>query len=291
MKIFISSLTAILICSQAFAQSPRNIANAYKNEGYKLIWNEEFNHNGTVDYTKWSFERGMQRNNEAQFYQLQNAQCKDGYLSIEARIERTPNTAYDPNSNAWNRRTPYANYTSSSINTRNKFSFQYGRIEVRAKIPTASGAWPAIWLLGKSMPWPHCGEIDIMEYYRINNKPHILANAAWGGRHEYDAQWDTGAIPFSHFLAKDPDWSNQFHIWRMDWDKDAIRIYLDGELLNETLLNEVKNLNPRFAENHPFHQPHYILLNLALGGDNGGEIDNSAFPLTYLVDYVRVYQK
>lgn len=141
------------------------------------------------------------------------------------------------------------------------------------------------------MPWPHCGEIDVMEFYRIKDKPHILANTAWGGRSNFDAQWDTGATPFTHFTEQDPNWADKFHIWRMDWDEEAIRIYLDGELLNETLLDEVKNLNPRYAQSHPFRQPQYILLNLALGGDKGGVIDDTTFPLVYEVDYVRVYQK
>ncbi len=264
---------------------------ASSTDGYTLVWSEEFNTDGPVDPQKWNFEIGLQRNHEAQYYQPDNAVCKNGCLQIEGRIERKANPAYDPNSNAWNKRMPYADYTSSSINTRHKFTFQYGRLEVRAKIPTASGSWPAIWLLGSTMPWPHCVEIDVMEYYQIKGTPHILANAAWGGRYEFDAQWDTGAVPFTHFLAKDADWANKFHVWRIDWDENAIRLYLDDELLNETLLDQVNNLNPHFSHKHPFRQPHYILLNLALGGDNGGKIDNSAFPIVYEVDYVRVYQK
>lgn len=285
---------SIILCAApycCYAQTSRQVANAYKKEGYKLIWSEEFNTDGKVNPVLWNFELGLQRNHEAQYYQTENAKCKDGCLQIEARIERQANAAYDPDSREWNRQIAYADYSSSSINTRGKFTFQYGRMEVRAKIPTSSGAWPAIWLLGANMPWPHCGEIDVMEFYRIKNKPHILANTAWGGRGSFDAQWDTGATPFTHFTEQDPDWADKFHIWRMDWDEEAIRIYLDGELLNETLLDETKNLNPHYTQSHPFRQPQYILLNLALGGDNGGEIDESSFPLIYFVDYVRIYQK
>ena len=186
---------------------------------------------------------------------------------------------------------PFAEYTSSSINTRGKYAFRYGRLEVRARIPVAKGAWPAIWLLGTSLPWPHNGEIDVMEYYHTDGIPYILANAAWGGERQYQAVWNTGKIPYAHFLERDPDWADKFHIWRMDWDENAIRIYLDGELLNEIDLEKTVNRGGRGAGVNPFHREQFILLNLALGGDNGGPIDDSALPMHYEIDYVRVYQK
>ena len=129
-----------------------------------------------------------------------------------------------------------------------------------------------------------------MEYYPVNGIPQILANAAWGNDKPYNAVWNSKKIPFSHFTDKDPDWADKFHIWRMDWDKDYIRIFLDDELLNEISLD--KTINGSIGEgSNPFHKPQYILLNLALGGDNGGEIDDSVFPMKYEIDYVRVYQK
>jgi beta-glucanase (GH16 family) len=128
-----------------------------------------------------------------------------------------------------------------------------------------------------------------MEYYRIDDVPHILANTAWGTDRAYHAKWNTVATPFSKFTDKDPDWANKFHVWRMDWDETAIRLYLDDELLNETLLSETVNGSVGNNTN-PFKQPHYILLNLAIGGDNGGTPDDAAFPLQYEIDYVRVYQ-
>ncbi|KAA6323441.1 hypothetical protein EZS27_027118, partial [termite gut metagenome] len=152
------------------------------------------------------------------------------------------------------------------------------------------GSWPAIWTLGKDMPWPSNGEIDIMEYYRIKGVPHILANVAWGTDRPFNAKWDSEKIPFEHFTANDPDWASKFHIWRMDWDETSIRLYLDDELLNETLLSATLNGKAGNYTN-PFKQPHYILLNLAIGGQNGGEPDVKAYPLKYEIDYVRVYQK
>lgn len=176
------------------------------------------------------------------------------------------------------------------MRTMGKKEFKYGRFEIRAKIPTATGSWPAIWTLGVDKEWPSNGEIDIMEYYQIGGKPHILANLAWGTDRRYNAAWNTKTIPFAEFLEKDPLWANKFHVWRMDWDEEAVRIYIDDNLVNETLLANTKNGSLGNYEN-PFHQPHYILLNLAIGGQNGGIPDDAAFPLQYQVDYVRVYSK
>ena len=129
-----------------------------------------------------------------------------------------------------------------------------------------------------------------MEYYRIKGEPHILANAAWGTDWQWNARWNSKAIPFTHFTDKKPAWADKFHIWRMDWDETAIKIYLDDELLNEILLSETVNGTIGKGTN-PFRMPQYLLLNLALGGINGGEIDDKGIPMRYEIDYVRVYQK
>lgn len=259
-------------------------------KGHKLIWKEEFNNKGNLDTAIWNYEYGMKRNEEYQWYQADNAICKNGVLTITAKKERVKNPNYDLNSKDWHKNREYAEYTSSSINTREKKEFKYGRFLIRARIPIADGAWPAIWTLGVNMEWPSNGEIDIMEYYRINNKPHILANAAWGTEQRYNAKWKSSAKPFSHFLKKDPYWADKFHIWQMDWDEEAILLYLDGELLNEIPLSETINGSLGNFSN-PFKQPHYLLLNLAIGGLHGGIPDDTAFPLKYEVDYIRVYKK
>lgn len=261
-----------------------------QHDGYTLVWNDEFNNEVTPDKRFWSFEKGFARNHELQWYQEDNAFCENGVLTISARKEKRENPLYESGSNDWRKRRKYIEYTSSSIKTESKKEFQYGRFEVRAKIPTASGAWPAIWTLGREMEWPSNGEIDIMEYYHIDNVPHILANAAWGTEQKYNAKWNSVAIPFSHFTDKDSNWADKFHVWRMDWDEETVRLYLDDELLNETLLSETTNGSLGDFKN-PFMQPHYILLNLAIGGQHGGAPDDTAFPMNYEIDYVRVYQK
>jgi beta-glucanase (GH16 family) len=129
-----------------------------------------------------------------------------------------------------------------------------------------------------------------MEFYRINGVPHILANVAWGSDQRYQAVWRSRRVPFTHFTAKDPGWALKFHVWRMDWDETAIRLYLDDELLNDVPLSTTVN-GAIGGHSNPFTQPQYILLNLALGGDCGGTIDDNAFPMRYEIDYVRIYKK
>lgn len=258
---------------------------------WKLVWSEEFNTEGAYNPKVWEPESGFVRNHEDQWYQGENAWQENGCLIIEARCEHRKNPMFNRGDRRdWRTEREFINYTSASLTTRRSFSFLYGRLEVKAKIPTSSGAWPAIWLLGKDMPWPSCGEIDVMEYYRINGVPHILANAAWGNDLQYNATWNSKRIPFSFFTEKDPRWTEKFHIWRMDWTPEAIRIYLDDELLNDIPLSQT--INGSIGQHtNPFMRPQYLLLNLAIGGDNGGPIDDAVMPMRYEIDYVRVYQQ
>jgi beta-glucanase (GH16 family) len=256
-------------------------------QGMKLLWNDEFNTNGAPNPSNWKFEKGFVRNEELQWYQEANATCENGLLVFNALKANLPNPNYVAGSTNWKTSREYINYTSSSIQTAGLFSFLYGRVEVRARIDTSKGAWPAIWTLGENGEWPACGEIDMMEFYRIGDVQNILANMAWGTNKRWTAKWDGSHTPLSHFLAKDKDWPKKFHIWRMDWTKDKISLYLDDELLNETDVNAT--INPVGPPANGFQQKQYLLLNLAIGG-NGGDPSKSAFPIKYEVDYVRVYQ-
>jgi len=259
-------------------------------DGWKLVWSDEFNGSGAPDPAVWNFEHGFVRNHEDQWYQSENAFQEGGLLIIEARKEHKPNPTYQAGSQNWGRSREFIEYTSACITSSRKKTFLYGRLEVKAKIPVAGGSWPAIWTLGSGMEWPSCGEIDVMEYYRIGGVPHILANAAWGNDRQWGSVWNSKKIPYRHFTDKDPHWADKFHVWRMDWDESFLRIYLDDELLNEVDLTTTINGSRGRGEN-PFKKPQYILLNLALGGDNGGKIDDSAFPMRYEIDYVRIYEK
>ena len=249
-------------------------------DGYALVWSQEFDAGGQPDPTVWGYERGFVRNREAQWYQPENAWVADGRLIIEARRERVENSRHDPDRRDWRRRRSHAEYTSASLTTRGKHEWLYGRFELRAKIDTRAGSWPAWWTLGTRRGWPACGEIDIMEYY----DGVVLANACWsaGG---WSQHWDAVRKPLDQL--GDKDWAAKFHVWRMDWDQDAIVIYLDGRLLNTVAVTHTRNPDG----SNPFRAPHYMLVNLAIGGMHGGDPSATEFPMRYEIDYIRVYQK
>ena len=249
--------------------------------GWTLVWADEFAKDGPPDPKNWGFERGFVRNQEAQWYQPENAVVRGGMLVIAARRERRANPDYDAGSGDWKKSRPFAEYTSASLTTGGRHSWRYGRWEMRAKLDTRAGLWPAFWTVGATGEWPSGGEIDIMEYYRS----HLLANAAWGTPRRYVAAWSTVRKPLTGFAA--PHWSDRFHVWRMDWDPGWIRLSVDGVLMNAIDLS--KTINPDGT--NPFHAPQSLILNLAVGGQSGGDPSQTAFPARYVIDYVRIYQK
>ncbi|SFB79674.1 Glycosyl hydrolases family 16 [Parapedobacter composti] len=253
------------------------------NDGYQLVWSDEFDGDGPVDTSHWRFEKGFVRNQEDQWYQEENAYRKDGLLIIEARKESKPNPTYKAGSTHWGQARKTIAYTGASINTRGKHSWQYGRFEMRARIPIGGGLWPAFWTLGVKGEWPSNGEIDIMEYYRGM----ILANIACGTRERWKAEWYSKTMPVDSLGGE--AWADEFHVWRMDWDETEIALYVDDMLMNRVPLDQLVNKDGTGF--NPFKQPHYILLNFALGGMNGGKIDDSLLPAKYEIDYVRVYQR
>jgi beta-glucanase (GH16 family) len=250
--------------------------------GYALVWADEFNGTGDPNPKNWAYERGFVRNRELQWYQSGNAREADGLLIIEARRERVAKRRFDPRSSDWKRNREFAEYTSASLLTRGLHSWQYGRFEMRGRIDTRPGLWPAFWTLGGKGTWPHNGEIDVMEYYRGI----LLANVAWGGAQRYQPIWADSRKPIESF--NDADWSGAFHIWRMDWDERAIVLSVDGERLNEVDLT--RTVNQDGSATNPFHHPHHLLLSLAVGGQ-GGDPSKTSFPARYELDYVRVYQR
>jgi beta-glucanase (GH16 family) len=250
--------------------------------GYKLVWSDEFNTDGAPDPKNWGFERGLVRNQELQWYQRENARCEDGKLIIEARSETVKNPGYDPNGFRWQQGRENAEYTSASLSTRGLQQWTYGRFEMRARIPTESGMWPAYWTLGLGRRWPTSGEIDIMEYYRGMLK----FNVAWTAANRRGAIWGSKQKLLREFPSA---WSAEFHTWRMDWDEQQIQLFLDDQLMNTVDLKETAN--ETVVGGNAFKNPQYILLSLAIGGMNGGDPANTKFPQKFEVDYVRVFQK
>ena len=249
---------------------------------YYLIWADEFNGQGMVDVKKWGFERGFARGKELQWYQPDNAFMENGLLVIEGRKERFANPLYLPGSKKWKTARQFVEYTSSSLTTEDLFDFQYGKLAVRAKVSNKTGTFPAIWTLGVECSWPANGEVDIMENYQGD----ILANFAWGTDLRKKPKWDSIKVPVSQMEQR---WAEKFHLWEMDWDSHYMSIYLDGQLINELDLTKSINGADNCEGQNPFRQPHFILLNLALGS-HGGSVANLEFPTRYLIDYVRVYK-
>jgi beta-glucanase (GH16 family) len=255
--------------------------------GYKLVWSEEFDAPGLPDPAKWSYEVGLVRNKEEQYYtegRKENARVENGHLVLEGIKEEFKNAKFQEGSANW-QHAEKAKYTSGSIHTNGKASWTYGRVEVRAKLPAgAKGMWPAIWMLGTNIGeigWPKCGEIDIMEF--VGKEP----NHVFGTLHWFNPEKGKHDSRGGKHVA-DPPPSEDFHRYTVDWTAEKIDFYYDDLLYHTHDLTDPKI--PQGADN-PFHKPQYLILNLALGGAWGGKIDDSALPQQFLVDYVRVYQK
>ncbi len=240
--------------------------------GYQLVWSDEFNRSGPPDSAKWAYDTEANRsgwyNNELQYYaasRAENASVVDGHLIITARRE-TMSGASDYGGQR---------YTSARLITRGKASWTYGFYEIRAKLPCAAGSWPAIWMLGAENKWPDGGEIDIMEH--VGNDPGVVHSTVHN-RATAGTSGNGGSL-------KLPTACNAFHRYQLEWTKDALTFYVDGQPVHTYAKARVG------SGGWPFDKPQYLLLNLAVGGDMGGKVDDRLFPMTFEVDYVRVYQR
>lgn len=197
-------------------------------DGYKLVWSDEFDYTGKPDSGKWAYEYGLIRNNESQYYtdSLKNARVEDGYLKIEAIKEPIKNAAFvSVDEQGWKKNTEVASYTSASITTRSIADWQYGIIEVKAKIPQGVGLWPAIWMLGNNYAeagWPDCGEIDIMEYVGYDR------DTIYGTIHTGAYNHMIGTQKGSFTFIEKP--YNDFHLYSIEWTPEKIDFFLDGKL-------------------------------------------------------------
>ncbi len=235
-----------------------------------LVFSDEFDAEGAPDPSKWGFDIGTGPNgdgwgnSELQYYtdRTENIKVENGYLLINALEE-----SYEG-----------ANYTSSRIVTRGLFEQTYGRFEARIRLPYGKGLWPAFWLLGNNCEeeiWPQCGEIDIMEY--LGDEPTKVFGSVHGPNN-----FGADAITKDYELNNDR-FDTGFHVFGIEWGVDYINYYVDGDLYNQITPDDVSE----WVFDHPF----YIILNVAVGGNFPGNPNNETrFPQTMLVDYVRVYQ-
>jgi beta-glucanase (GH16 family) len=258
-----------------------SVSTAWSADDWKLIWHDEFDTNGPPDPANWNYEHGFVRNKELQWYQPENTFCTNGLLVIEARLEHKRNPQFVAGGEDWKTSREWIDYTSASITSRRLREFKYGKFEMRARIDTRLGGWPAFWTLGTNIEhigWPACGEVDIMEFYTSN----VLANIGYGL--DGKTKWLSVRKPVTKLGGG--AWSKEFHIWTMEWNEKKIDLLLDGKLMNRLHLADADNAD----RGNPFHRPVYFILNQAIGGNCGGDPSQTEFPVRFEVDWVRVYQ-
>jgi beta-glucanase (GH16 family) len=257
------AITAIMCCTLAHAQQ----------EKWKLVWTENFT--GTrLDTSHWNYEVNDigGGNHEFQYYTARdtNAYVKGGLLHIRG-LKEDYKTRH---------------YTSARLNSRYKIGFMFGKIEVRAKIPTGRGMWPAIWMMStdeKYGSWPMSGEIDIMET-KGQYPDTLYGTAHFGPKPPYN-RWKGKLTE----RETNKGWGDGFHVYGIEWETDTISWYVDGVKYHQVTRADVTNIN---GVPYPFNEKFYFILNLALGGDFvGGKPDDSVFPREFLVDYIKVWQR
>ena len=243
-------------------------------DGYQVVWSDEFD-GVALDESTWNYNTGGNGwgNNEKQYYtsREENIRVKNGMLEIEARKEQYQNNEY----------------TSARIHSKGKKEFKYGKIEARIKFPGGKGTWPAFWMLGSSGNWPNCGEIDIIEYSGSQPQRASFAVHTASKNGSKGNNWSSLKY-FDYSLADD------FHIYAVEWaqeekdGKDVIRFMVDGVQYAELWETVIDDNNT-----WPFNKPEYIILNLAIGGNMGGQVDDAIFDQQRImyVDWVRVWQR
>jgi len=226
-----------------------------------LVWSDEFNTDGLPDPTKWGYDLGAGGwgNNESQYYtsRAENAVVINGSLKITAKRENFSGS----------------NFTSARLLSKDKYSFKYGKVEVRAKLPVGGGTWPAIWMLGSDIGttgWPGCGEIDIMEHLG-NDLNRIYGTLHYPGRSGGSANGASRVISNA---------TTEFHVYSLEWSASLIKIFADDQLVH-TVVN---------SSAIPFNHNFFFILNVAMGGGFGGTIDPAFDQSSMEVDYIRVYQ-
>ena len=271
-KLLLLSIILILFTQCGNSKKENATAKSAEKDGWNLVWSDEFD--GTsITPENWNFvlwDAGRV-NNEWQQYVEDTAYYKveDGKLYIIA---------------AKTGQNEMGGYTSTRLNSKGKQEFKYGRIEFRAKMPDSQGkgTWPALWMLGSNIDeksWPECGEIDVMEY--VGFQPDTThANV--------HTQYQHGSTDF-HAIIPLASAEEEFHNYGLIWNKDSLKFYIDTpDNVTNIYAPEVKT-----ADNWPFDQPFFLIMNFAVGGAWGGQkgVDETIFPQSMIVDYVRVYQK
>ncbi|AUD63103.1 hypothetical protein BK010_05685 [Tenericutes bacterium MO-XQ] len=238
--------------------------------GWVCIWADEFE-GDSIDEDKWNFEVNGYGggNNELQYYTRENAEIVDGKLVITAKQESYLGK----------------DYTSSRLTTKYKGDFTYGRIIVSAKLPSGAGTWPAIWMMPTMSVyggWPNSGEIDIMEY--VGRDPGNLFSTIHTAKFNHSLGTQIG------FDTDAPTAETEFNEYEIIWNPGEIVTYMNGEPFATFRYTAAFNQDVPYHAAFPFDQDFFLILNLAIGGNLGGAVDNSIFPQAFEIDYVRVYK-
>lgn len=256
-----------------YGNEPVDVGEGYSTptsyEGMELVWNDEFTGN-ILDENNWTYEYGTGcpnncgwGNNELEYYKKENTSVSGGVLTIEARKENFQGQEY----------------TSSRLITKDKQYFQYGRVDIRAKLPKGQGIWPALWMLGQnfsSVGWPKCGEIDIME---------LVGGAGKDNESHGNAFWYDGGVRdnVGHYKLPSGIFNDEFHVFTLIWDESQLKYYVDDNLFHtNNITSSVKT---------EFHEPFFFIFNVAVGGNwPGSPNSTTVFPISMNVDYIRVFQ-
>lgn len=281
--ILISTLILLLsACETPVDIDPRSIVNeecSYLEniDDWQPVWCDEFDQDGLPDPARWGYDVGGHGwgNQELQFYtqaDLDNAFIEDGILNIKTIAETMGSNQY----------------TSARLVSKYRGDWLYGRIQVRAKMPSGRGLWPAIWMLPTNWiygNWPASGEIDIMEY--VGYDPEIVHGTIHTGAFNHGMNTQIG------FSRRVPTVEDAFHVYEMIWEPGKIELFIDGERYARFGFNPDTTIQIPNSDAWPFDDPFHLILNVAVGGTWGGlrGVDSSIFPQAMQVDYVRVFQR
>ena len=235
--------------------------------GYKMVWADEFD-STALNPNNWVHELGASGwgNNELQYYREENTTVADGHLVITAKAQKFGSS----------------NYTSSRIISKGKKAFKFGRVDIRAALPKGQGLWPALWMLGtniSSVPWPACGEIDIMEL--AGRLPNRVSAAVHYGANVAQHQYKTGV----RYLPGNANFQDEFHVFTLIWKENLLEFYVDDEKFH--------SITPADLDGavYPFNKTFFFIMNVAVGGNFDGNPDaTTTFPQSMIVDYIRVFQ-
>ena len=316
----IASISYLNSCKNPKEQPKNNVEQTFKEvnpfqpdpspppeeiNGYQLVFNDEFNHDGPMKEEYWRAENGFKRNNEHQWYQSENGYCSNGRLVITAKKEQMENPDFEKGSSNWKTKREFAEYTSASFITKKEHHQKYDSIMMvmRAKLPLKTGGiedygvWPAFWTTGEG-PWPHGGEIDIMEYYNERMMANFAVKGKKGAKWRGNKEENNDNSYLKNIISgkaigfeADPEYLQKYHVWKLISNGKFLSVYLDDVFMSRIALN-TKNEDTSVREFPFMGNTCNYWVNLAVGGNphpDEQQLAKTVFPRQYEIDYARIY--